>query len=144
MLISLTLSLSVIQSLLLPPSPQNPHLSTQSSWYANVRGILKIYSHSIYFGISVHAPPFTGPLMSTATSLRKGKWMWAHLAWMRENAIDFQWGHSAKFNAQAHKRDQVLMNINVDLMKNKEQSNGRKSQTSQGPVFWVWIYVFKH
>lgn len=55
--------------------------------------------------------------MTPATSVSKGEWMRALPARMRENTIDFQWGHSAKFDAQAHRLDQVLMNINVNLMK---------------------------
>lgn len=55
--------------------------------------------------------------MTPATFVSKGKWMQALPVWMRENTIDFQWGHGAKFNAQAQRRDQVLMNINVNLMK---------------------------
>lgn len=94
--------------------------------------------------------------MTPAASVSKGKWMQALPAWMRENTIDFQWGHGAKFNAQAHKWDQVLMNINVNLMKEvkkiKEQSKGRKSQRKrcvrdQGPVVklvLLFFCLFKH
>lgn len=63
--------------------------------------------------------------MTPATSVSKGKWMQALPAWMRENTIDFQWEHGAKFNAQAHRRDQVLMNINGNLMKEVKKLKNR-------------------
>lgn len=47
--------------------------------------------------------------------------MWALPRWMKENTIDFLWRHSARSNAQAHRVDQVLMNIGVNLMKDKEK-----------------------
>lgn len=40
---------------------------------------------------------------------------------MKEHSIDFLWGQRARSNAQAHREDQVLMNINVNLMKKKER-----------------------
>lgn len=47
--------------------------------------------------------------------------------WMNENTIDFLWRHSARPNAQAHRVDQVLMNINVNLMK-EQKKEGRKGK----------------
>lgn len=46
---------------------------------------------------------------------------------MNENTIDFLCRHSARPNAQAHWVDQVLMNINVNLMKVQkgEGKNGK-------------------
>lgn len=41
--------------------------------------------------------------------------------WMNENTIDFLWRHSARPNAQAHRVDQVLMNINDNLMKEQKK-----------------------
>lgn len=40
---------------------------------------------------------------------------------MKENTIDFLWRHSARPDAQAHRVDQVLMNINVNLIKEQEK-----------------------
>lgn len=45
---------------------------------------------------------------------------------MNENTIDFLWRQSARANAQAHRVDQVLMNINVNLMKEQKKEGGRK------------------
>lgn len=47
--------------------------------------------------------------------------------WMKENTIDFLWRHSARPDAQAHMVDQVLMNINVNLMKERKE-DGRRGE----------------
>lgn len=44
---------------------------------------------------------------------------------MNENTIDFLWRQSARSDAQAHWVDQVLMNINVNLMKVRKGRGGR-------------------
>lgn len=46
---------------------------------------------------------------------------------MKENTIDFLWRHSARPDAQAHRVDQVLMNINVNLMKERKE-DGRRGE----------------
>lgn len=40
---------------------------------------------------------------------------------MNETTIDFLCRHNARPDAQAHRVDQVLMNINVNLMKEQEK-----------------------
>lgn len=50
---------------------------------------------------------------------------------MSENTIDFLWRHSARPDAQAHRVDQVLMNIKVNLMKEQKKRGEERQARSR-------------